>query len=202
MFKDYFSQDLKKGEGIIKVVRKHGASFLWPAFKTFLILIVPFFFVSWLFSNLVGLLIFLAWLGIGIGYGLHQWVEWYLDLFILTDQRIIRIDQKGLFNRKVMEYSYDSIENVTYEISGLLAMAFGYGDVKVQTSDSKDGIVIDKIPDPKEAQEMVKTVQAKMAEEKGFSAQELIEMITENKQVSENSEEKEEQEESFKVKDL
>lgn len=200
MFKDYFSQDLKEGEGVIKVVRKHGASFLWPAFKTFLILIIPFFFVSWLFSNPVGLLIFIVWLVVGVGYGLHKWVEWYLDLFILTDQRIIRIDQKGLFNRKVIEYSYDNIENVTYEISGVLAMAFGYGDVKVQSSENKNEITIDKVPDPKKVQEMINTVQSKIVEEKGFSAQELIEMIAEGKQSEQSNEQDEE--EAFKVKDI
>ncbi|MBU1178694.1 PH domain-containing protein [Patescibacteria group bacterium] len=192
MFKDYFSQDLKEGEQVIKIVRKHGASFLWPAFKTFLILLIPCFFVSWLFSNYVGLLIFLVWLAVGIGYGLNQWIEWYLDLFILTDKRIIRIDQKGLFNRKVIEYSYDSVQGVTYEISGMLAMAFGYGDVKVQSSESTKEIAIKKVPNPKEVQDLINMVQTKIADAKGFSAEELIAMIAENKQKSQEEEETEE----------
>ena len=206
---------LLQDEKVIKVVRKHGASFLWPACKTFLILVIPCFFVSWLFSNLVGLLVFLVWLGVGIGYGLHQLVEWYLDLFILTDKRIIRINQKGLFNRKVIEYSYDSIQGVTYEISGLLAMSFGFGDVKVQSSESTKEISINKVPDPKEVQDMINTVQTKIADAKGFSAEELIEMIAENKKKDQEKEEAaesaeestpdkggDETDELFKIKDI
>lgn len=182
MFEDYFSQDLKEGEKVIKIVRKHAASFIWPAFKTFLILVIPCFFVSFLFASLPGIIVFLICVAIGVGYGLHQWIEWYLDLFVLTNQRIINIDQKGLFSRQVSEFGYKGIQRVTYGISGFLATAFGFGDVILKSIESDKEIIIKSAAEPQKVQEAIVDIQR----QQGVSAQELVDLITLSKNSSDN----------------
>lgn len=179
MFKDYFSQDLKEGEEVIRVVRKHWASFIWPLFKTFLILIIPFFLSFLLFSNYIGIIIFLVWISIGIAYGLYQWLCWYFDNFIITNQRIVNVNQKTIFSRIVSETGLSNIQDVTYEINGIFASVFNYGTVRVLTASSNESIEMSAIEKPKKVQELIMDLHGRV--KKDLSAQELVEFIQQNK---------------------
>lgn len=179
MFKDYFSQDLKEGEEVIRIVRKHWASFMWPLFKTFLILIIPFFLSFLLFSNYIGIIIFLIWVSIGIAYGLYQWLCWYFDNFIITNQRIVNVNQKTIFSRIVSETGLTNIQDVTYEINGIFASLFNYGTVKVLTASSNDSLEMSSIENPKKVQELIMELHGQV--KKDLSAQELVEFIQQNK---------------------
>lgn len=179
MFKDYFSQDLKEGEEVIRIVRKHWASFVWPLCKTFLILIVPFFLSFILFSNYIGVIVFFVWISIGFAYGLYQWLCWYFDHFIITNQRIVNVNQKTIFSRIVSETGLTNIQDVTYEINGMFASVFNYGTVKIMTASSNDSLEMSSVEKPKKVQELIMELHGKVR--KDLSAQELVEFIQENK---------------------
>lgn len=179
MFKDYFSQDLKEGEEVVRIVRKHWASFVWPLLKTFFILVIPFLFSAFMFSNYIGVLIFFIWISIGFGYGIYQWVCWYFDHFIITNMRIVNIDQKTLFARSVSESGITNVQDVTYEINGFMASLFNYGTVKVMTASNNDSLEMSSIERPKEVQETIMDLHDKS--KKDLSAQELVEFLEKNK---------------------
>jgi len=63
----------------------------------------------------------------------YRWVGWYYTLYIVTDRRILAIRQQGFFNRKVDEWQLEGIQNVNYEIGGLQAVLFSYGDITART---------------------------------------------------------------------
>ena len=183
MFEDYFTQDLKEGEEVVIILRKHWASFLWPILKTFTILVIPFFLVFFLFATLWGMIVFFVWISIGFAYGLHKWITWYFDSFVITNWRIINIDQRGLFSRSVSETNLRNIQDVTYEIHGLMATAFNYGSVKVQTAGSDGTLKISSIPEPKSVQDLILELQTKVSKQGGekMSAEELISFINKAK---------------------
>ena len=70
---------------------------------------------------LAGLLFFPGWLG------------WYYSLFIVTDQRLIQITQKGMFRRSVVDIGLNQIQMVNYEVAGLQETLLGYGTIMMQT---------------------------------------------------------------------
>lgn len=76
-------------------------------------------------------------LGLGFLVGIlvfaYAWMSWYFSVYIVTDQRIIHIEQKGFFNRQVVELGLDKVQNVNYEIAGFQATLFKYGTIIVQT---------------------------------------------------------------------
>lgn len=74
----------------------------------------------------VPLLVFVYWF--------YRWVGWYYTLYIVTDDRLVEIRQKGFFDRTVQEWQLDKIYNVNYHINGFQAAIFGYGDITVQTA--------------------------------------------------------------------
>lgn len=63
----------------------------------------------------------------------HRWVGWYYSVYIVTDQRILVIKQRGFFNRKVDEWQLDGISNLNYHIDGFQAVLFGFGDITART---------------------------------------------------------------------
>lgn len=68
-----------------------------------------------------------------LGFWFYRWVGWYYSLYIVTDQRIVEIKQKGFFDRTVGEWQLSDISNVNYHVNGFQAVIFGFGDIMVKT---------------------------------------------------------------------
>jgi len=64
---------------------------------------------------------------------LPSWISWYFSVFIVTDQRLIQITQKGLFNRSVIDMRLNQIQMVNYQIAGLQETLLGFGTIMMQT---------------------------------------------------------------------
>lgn len=64
---------------------------------------------------------------------LPSWISWYFSVFIVTDQRLIQITQKGLFNRSVIDMRLSQIQMVNYQIAGLQETLLGFGTIMMQT---------------------------------------------------------------------
>ncbi len=88
---------------------------------------------------------------IGLFLFFYSWIGWYFSLFIITDQRFIRIKQKGLFNRNVVDIGLDKIQNVNYQISGLQQTLLKFGTIVVQTF--VGDLVLEKMHHPQQVQE-------------------------------------------------
>jgi uncharacterized integral membrane protein len=81
---------------------------------------------------------------------LPSWIAWYFSVFIVTDQRLIQITQKGLFHRSVVDMGLNQIQMVNYEIDGLQATLLGFGTIVMQTF--VGDLVIHEIHHPAEIQ--------------------------------------------------
>jgi uncharacterized membrane protein YdbT with pleckstrin-like domain len=75
-------------------------------------------------------------------------IDYYLDVWIVTSQRIINIEQKGLFNREIAEHSLDKIQDVSGEQKGILQTFFSYGNVHVQTAGEIQRFIFQQIDNP------------------------------------------------------
>lgn len=64
---------------------------------------------------------------------LPSWITWFFSVFILTDQRLIQITQKGFFNKSVIDMRLNQIQMVNYEIAGLQETLLGFGTIVMQT---------------------------------------------------------------------
>ncbi len=73
------------------------------------------------------------------------WMDYYLDMWIITDRRIIDIDQRGLFDREVSEIPLDHIQDVTIEVRGLIETFLKFGTIRIQTAGERE-FLIETIP--------------------------------------------------------
>lgn len=76
------------------------------------------------------------------------WILYYLNLHIVSEERIVDIDQVGLLNHMVSELNVETIEDVTGHTVGLFGNLLDYGTVYIQTAGATERFEFDKIPHP------------------------------------------------------
>lgn len=64
---------------------------------------------------------------------LPSWITWYFSVFIVTDQRLIQVTQKGFFHKSVIDMGLNQIQMVNYQVSGLQETLLGFGTIMMQT---------------------------------------------------------------------
>ena len=84
-----------------------------------------------------------------------QFTDYYLDTWIVTNERVINIEQNGLFSRQVSELHLNQIQDVTSETIGFLPTFLTYGDVYIQTAGEKERFHFEQIDNPEEVKEKI-----------------------------------------------
>jgi len=77
-----------------------------------------------------------------------QFTDYYLDINIVTNDRILDIDQKGLFGRSISELDLTRVQDVHSEIKGIIPTLLNYGRVEVQTAATEENFVFEQVPNP------------------------------------------------------
>lgn len=83
---------------------------------------MTFFFMSLIVSFVLSAIVFLP-----------SWINWHFSVYIITDQRLIQIKQKGLFTRSVVDMGLRQIQMVNYEVAGFNESVLGFGTIMMQT---------------------------------------------------------------------
>ena len=76
------------------------------------------------------------------------WTNYYLDVWVITNRRILDIEQHSFFTREVSEFRLDRVQDITVQVRGLLAEFFDFGDVHVQTAGKAHEFIISSAPHP------------------------------------------------------
>jgi hypothetical protein len=100
------------------------------------------------------LFMYLYMLGLLLGTLLVT-IFYYLHLQIITDLRMVDVDQLSLFRRNVSEIQIENVEEVTSKSHGFLATLFNYGDITVQTSGSKIEFEFERVAHPEQIKKMI-----------------------------------------------
>ena len=146
-------------EKIILLLRRHPFIILTKIVGWATIALIPVIFYLFM-GNLIGglfsfeLLQALTVLFMSIYYlyiwlfAFHSFVDYYLDVWIVTDERIVNIEQKGLFARTVSEQKLYRIQDVTSELKGFFSTLLDYGTVYIQTAAEKERFIFKQVPAP------------------------------------------------------
>lgn len=79
-----------------------------------------------------------------------RWTDYYLDVWTVTNKRIINREQIGLFSRVVSELGLDRVQDVTAEVKGFLPTFLHYGNVYIQSAGAQERFNFEEIPHPYE----------------------------------------------------
>lgn len=168
-----FLPDLSDNEEVYLVIREHwivlaGRLFFWFIFAAVVLLAhgaiqqyLPALAVGnagTLLSIVRSALIIQAVLGMYLA-----WVMYYLNVEIITNERIIDIDQKSLLSHQTSELHLHKVEDVTTDIKGPLQNLLDFGTVYVQTAGEKERFVFPAVPHPHEVTKIILDLYEKVA---------------------------------------
>lgn len=157
--------DLGENEKIILVVRKHWLAmvfeFLFSLALAVLPLVLFFIFRTTLFGELTlknsYLLLFLytifiifVWTFLSV-----SWINYYLDIWVITNERLVDIDQKSLFSRDIANLRLDRIQDVKIEMLGIINTLFKIGNIYVQTASAKNEFTIRQAGNPEDVKRFI-----------------------------------------------
>lgn len=81
------------------------------------------------------------------------WTDYYLDVTIITNKRLIRVEQNGLFSREISYLDLENIQDVKSEVHGLIATYLNFGHLTVQTAAQRREFIIHSIDKPFETRD-------------------------------------------------
>lgn len=147
--KDEITQDFdgqREGEHLLFIFRRH----IIAMRKGFWLLLIPFAISStpvfiWpstpqvYWSPLGGLLL-------GILLFSYHFLMWYYTIYIVSDQRLRQVTQKGFFGKDVVELGLSKIQSISYNVPGFSGEILGFGTIVIQTY--VGDLIINKVEHP------------------------------------------------------
>lgn len=146
-------------EKLVFFLRRHPITLITVIFGYLLLLASPFLIIGYfrtfqpelvLSASVQALLVFggsafflFAWL-----FLFQLFLDYYLDSWIVTNKRILNIEQNGLFGRVVSELRLYRIQDVTAMVNGFAKTMFNYGEVEIQTAGERERFMFEEIPHP------------------------------------------------------
>lgn len=148
-----------KDEVVVYEVRRH-----WFVIYLRIVVLLVFMLIPLLFYSIIKvlpikltaegnvyflLLFFYAlWLLFVWIIGVILWTDYFLDVMLITNKRLIRVEQNGLFNREVSYLDLQNIQDVKSQMNGFLATMLNFGHLSVQTAAQNREFVMKCIASP------------------------------------------------------
>jgi hypothetical protein len=86
--------------------------------------------------------------------------NYFLSFQVMTNERIIDVDQAGLFKFSTNDTFLDRIEDLNFKQANFFQHIFNYGDVDAETAGQKtsvggEGLVFENVPNPRDIVNML-----------------------------------------------
>jgi hypothetical protein len=161
-------------EKIILLLRRHPLTNIpWILLVIFMALIPPFVFQIFI-ANILPLrfqiIIMLAWYLLTFAVGFQNFLSWYFNVDVITDERVVSIGFPNILYREISQARLGQIEDITVTVGGFIRSLFDYGNVLVQTAGEIQDIVFDAIPHPADVAEVLNELLDKTHNDKGVSS--------------------------------
>lgn len=161
--------ELEPCEHVVKEVRKHWLLFLGELLPYAILIILPFALPNILplapplaryatffdYHTPLARAVLGVWLLISWTLTWSTFTRYFLNAWVLTNQRIVNIKQRAYFSREVSGLFLSRVQDVTTDVSGVLYSLLNIGDIKVQTAASDVEFVMHGIPRPEQMRNII-----------------------------------------------
>lgn len=163
---------LEESETIITTVRKHWFIIFVELVSVALLALLPILALGMYMQNEASaqllpqttistpLFIFAAslWLVMTSLLAMVLWTHYYLDLWVVTDRRIIVIEQISLWHRTVGNFRLERLQDIQVTVRGIIPTLLNYGTVHAQTaSAAESNFTTTGLPDPRGLQSIIQS---------------------------------------------
>jgi hypothetical protein len=136
---------------LIPFIIQYGAGMLAAANPAFLSYVETLSLANPWMRFIFGVWWLIMWTG-----AFNTFTRYYLDVWIITTQRIIDVHQLGFFRRTVTSFLLSRVQDVTTSVEGFLPTLFHYGTLRVETAgDASENFSMDGIPHPEELRNLI-----------------------------------------------
>lgn len=148
--------NLRPGERIEYVLHRHWITLIYTGGYIFVLIAVTILML--IFHNSLSVvipstlltLLLLAFIMFFTLFIFVYWIDNELDFYIITNERIIGIEQLSFLNRTVRECSLDQVQEVNGFARGLLENILNFGSVRIRTASDVSEFNMELAPDPLE----------------------------------------------------
>lgn len=92
------------------------------------------------------------------------WTNYYLDVWVLTNRKLITANQRRLFSREVATLELEKIQDISIEMDGFIQTFFEFGTIRVQTAAEKDEFVFKYMANPESLKQEILMAQRAVRE--------------------------------------
>lgn len=152
---------LEPGEIVLTQVRKHWFVLVAQLFGILVGALAPvllllgygLFFTETLaqyvtFNPYIFTTLYSGWLLMMWMVAFQIWTDYYLDVWTITNVRIIAIDQKGFFSRTMASFRLDRLQDVSAGVHGLIPTLLDFGTLEAQTAGEAQNFKAFGLPHP------------------------------------------------------
>jgi hypothetical protein len=107
------------------------------------------------------LVISLAWYLITAAYAIENFLDWYFDVYFVTNERVIDVDFFNLIDKRVSNAEIGRIQDVSYSTNGVAGTMLNYGTVFIQTAAEVPEFEFESVPDPDKVAKILEDLMAK-----------------------------------------
>ncbi len=148
--------DLREDEEIKSLNRKHSITYGAQILASLFLVVAPFFFMVPLWRlEKWGYIIFGFLVGLGIIFFLRVLISWYSNVLVITDERLIVVERKGFFQKKISKIGYEQIRAVEVSIKGIFQTLFKCGSLHIRLIESPNVIELANLSRPTKIQELI-----------------------------------------------
>lgn len=143
-------------EKIILLMRAHLVTNIKWLATSLLALIVPLiifpllgsFGLSGIFRGGTIFVSFIFWYLATFTYTFINFLSWYFNVYIITNERVVDLDWYSLLFHKISFTRISKIQDVSIVRSGVFASLFDYGDIHIQTAGTEANFEFISVPHP------------------------------------------------------
>jgi len=140
-------ENLRPGEEVKMVIRRHWIVFVMLWFHALLGLIINIILYI-LFGNQLWVnIITIIYLSAFLVFMYIEWINHELDMYVITNSRIIWIEQIGFLNREVSQCSLADVQEVNSKTKWFLANMLNYWSLTIQTAWNSSNFHMNYVPD-------------------------------------------------------
>jgi len=173
-----FRSHLHEEEKLVYVVHQHWCAAYKSMVKVSLFgIAAPI--VFWLmFPTTAALFIFGGWFLLGFAYFFYEVADWYLDVLLITNQGIIDLDWRGIFDKSSTRIDYDTVLGVTFEKVGFFSNIFNYGKLLVEKEGyGKEEVSLPMATSPQKAEGKIIAAREKYTRDRGLEDEKVLKDI-------------------------
>lgn len=170
MKKEIRLKDFKPDEHVLIVVRRHWFVFFRQIIGLMLLFFIPFFAVPILslfitsggvdIPNGLGFFFASLWALILWQMLFARWTDYYYDVWIVTNWRIIDIDQNGFYSRNIATLlNFEHIEDITTHVKSVIGTFLNFGSVQIQTAAAKREFIFESVSNPRNVEAVIRKAQ-------------------------------------------